>query len=80
MEAAETIKPIVDAIRYCHGMGIMHRDLKVFIQTFPNINCSLRIYYMAQETLLPLSKLQISVLLDSYKESSPLQLAVLQVM
>ena len=29
MEAAETIKPIVDAIRYCHNMGIIHRDLKV---------------------------------------------------
>ncbi|CDW88495.1 protein kinase domain containing protein [Stylonychia lemnae] len=28
MEAAETIKPIVDAIRYCHNMGIIHRDLK----------------------------------------------------
>ena len=27
-EAADTIRPIVDAIRYCHGMGIIHRDLK----------------------------------------------------
>jgi len=27
-EAAETIKPIVDAIRYCHSMDIIHRDLK----------------------------------------------------
>jgi calcium/calmodulin-dependent protein kinase I len=27
-EAADTIRPIVDAIRYCHAMGIAHRDLK----------------------------------------------------
>lgn len=34
MEAAETIKPIVDAIRYCHNMGIIHRDLKVIFNAF----------------------------------------------
>lgn len=27
-EAAETIRPICDAVRYCHGMDIIHRDLK----------------------------------------------------
>jgi len=27
-EAADTIRPIVDAIKYCHEMGIAHRDMK----------------------------------------------------
>jgi calcium/calmodulin-dependent protein kinase I len=28
LEAAETIRPIIDSIRYCHQNGIIHRDLK----------------------------------------------------
>jgi calcium/calmodulin-dependent protein kinase I len=39
-EAADTIRPIVDAIRYCHSMGIAHRDLKpenlLYATTDPN--------------------------------------------
>ena len=27
-DAREAIKSIIDALRYCHGMGIIHRDLK----------------------------------------------------
>jgi len=30
-EACEIIKPIADAVSYCHKMGIAHRDLKVTI-------------------------------------------------
>jgi calcium/calmodulin-dependent protein kinase I len=27
-EASDTIRPVVDAIRYCHSIGLIHRDLK----------------------------------------------------
>ena len=27
-EAADTIRPVVDALGYCHAMGVAHRDLK----------------------------------------------------
>lgn len=27
-EAADVIRPIVDAVRYCHSMEVCHRDLK----------------------------------------------------
>jgi len=27
-EASDTIRPVIDAIRYCHKMGVVHRDLK----------------------------------------------------
>jgi calcium/calmodulin-dependent protein kinase I len=28
-EAADTIRPIIDAINYCHYLNIIHRDIKV---------------------------------------------------
>ncbi len=28
-EAADVIRPVVDSVKYCHSMGIAHRDLKV---------------------------------------------------
>jgi serine/threonine protein kinase len=38
--AADSFRPIVDAVRYCHKLSIVHRDLKVRY-----INPSRRTYY-----------------------------------
>lgn len=77
-EASDTIKPLVDAIRYCHGMGIVHRDLKVILRSSKLF--SLRIFSTHQEMKSPLSRSRISVLPDSFRENLLPQLAVLQAM
>ena len=33
-EAAETMRPIIDAVMYCHSLGIIHRDIKVSLYAF----------------------------------------------
>jgi calcium/calmodulin-dependent protein kinase I len=30
-QASDAFRPIVDAVRYCHSLGICHRDLKVIL-------------------------------------------------
>ncbi|KAL4475518.1 hypothetical protein ABPG72_013342 [Tetrahymena utriculariae] len=44
-EACDVIKPIVDAINYCHKMGIAHRDLKPenLLYTSPDPDATIKI-------------------------------------
>jgi len=48
-EAADTIKPIADGIKYCHALGIVHRDLKVCYALFTH---SRKICYMPPRTFI----------------------------
>jgi serine/threonine protein kinase len=53
-QAADTIRPIVDAIKYCHSLGIVHRDLKVNpLKLVLLKTISLRIFFMQQKIQPP---------------------------
>ena len=60
-EAADTIRPVIDAIKYCHSLGIVHRDLKVSFLT----EGSLKISFMPATIPTPLSKSPTSASLAS---------------
>ena len=47
-EAADTIRPIIDAINYCHSLSIIHRDIKVSTVTSE--------YYLARESIVFLQR------------------------
>ena len=40
-QASDSFRPIVDAVRYCHSLGICHRDLKVI-----NIKLNLNLNFL----------------------------------
>jgi calcium/calmodulin-dependent protein kinase I len=42
-EAAETVRPIIDAINYCHSLNIIHRDIKPENLLYSSKNATLRI-------------------------------------
>lgn len=44
-QASDSFRPIVDAVRYCHSLGICHRDLKV-INIKLNLNLNFLEFYL----------------------------------
>lgn len=44
-EAVEVLKPVVDALKYCHDMGVAHRDLKPenILFSSPDPNATIKI-------------------------------------